>query len=1267
MNRIFLVLLVATFGVNAQNVSFSLDWKAPKVLTGSDFTFSVPNFSGASYKNAFSVVPEYCKMVETNSWQINNVVLSNISTASLSDAEQKLMKNHEVGAEFEVIYNVTGKESRPYASFCVTAIRKNETTGQYEKLLGANIIWNNTIEDAMNKTQTFTGTSVLAKGDWYKVSVAKDGIYKITPAFLQEIGLGSNISIQNIGVFGNGIGELPEANAAFRYDDLQENGIFVSDQNGDGIFNGSDFLLFYGRGSKRWVYNETTGFYGHRNQHYSDKNYYFITSNQGTSKGIGQVTYNPNTATHIITDFDDYKFIELDKINLLGTGRRWFGDLFDFKLSYNYNFTFPNINLNEPVKIYTVAIARSLSSNTTMSVNNAGNLISSFSFPAVSTGTGANFVSEKKERGQFTANGSNIPITVNYNNNINPSAIAWLDYIELVAKRNLVFGGNSLFFRNVKSLGTGNVAEYNISNMSANAQVWDVTDYINPAKVNFTLQGSNAKFKAPANTLREFVVVAGINFAPPEKVGRIANQNLHGLAAADMIIITHKDFANQAERLAKFHRDFDNMRVAVVEINDIYNEYSSGGQDITAIRDFMRNLKEKAIVPKDEPQYLLLFGDASYDYKGAIDPNHNFIPIFESKSSFSLYISYSTDDYYSFLDISEGVNLRTEIADLSIGRFVVKTPAEAKVAVDKAIYYVTDSNSYGSWRNNLLFITDDVDANWEMILTTSPEGQTRKIEKKYPAFNIQKIYSDAYVQKSSAGSQRYPEARSEMFRKVESGNLMTLYVGHGGEVGWATERILQLDDVNSWKNKENMPVFVTITCEFSRLDDPKRVSAGEQLFLNANGGAVSLISTTRTVFVGPALAVNNALLDTIFGRVDGKYQRMGDIVRSTKNQVFADERLKFCLLGDPALKMAIPEYKVVNTKINGKPVGNANDTIKALSLIKLSGEVRDQQGNKMTGFNGRVEPQIFDKSVNKQTLMNDGAGSVIKYKQYENVIYRGAASVTNGEFEFEFVVPLDISYNLDFGKLNYYVDDKLEDGHGSYKGVYVGGLNTGAAIDKIGPDIKLFINDPSFVSGGITDKNPVIYVEVFDSSGVNTLGNSIGHDITAVLDDNTNNTLVLNDFYDADLNSYQSGKIKYPMFDIKPGEHKLQLRVWDVYNNPSESVINFIVSESKDLALSHVLNWPNPFTTYTEFQFEHNRAAEPLDVQVQIFSVSGQIIKTINQRIQATGNRVTGIAWNGLDEYGDPIAKGVYVYKLKVKSSLDNSYAEKIEKLVILR
>ena len=880
MKRVFLLLLIAAYSVKGQEIS--IRWNGPTTNVINEQSFAVLNFEGASYVNGDNPIPDYCLREKLSTWNIKNIRLTNIIVEKVSSNELSILNRVDVETRFVINGGVSGDNGYPYLSICVVPVRYNEANRSYEKLVSANVEWDLNSESFSMKTNAFGSNSVLASGSWYKMSVSNDGLYKITPAYVQEVGLGTGIQISRLAVFGNGMGELPERNNRFRYDDLQENGSFVFDQNQDGIFNGSDYLLFYGKSSKQWQYNYDSDRFDHLNNNYSESNFYFLTTTEGSGKRVGNVSYNPGVPTHNVTSFDDHQFYELDKTNLLGTGRRWFGELFDFSLSYNFNFSFPNIDVNEPVKLFTRAVARSSSSSTRMRVSTGGIVVSDFSFGAIA---GSGYVSESSDRAQFLPTSPNVALTVSYNNNVNPSSIAWLDYIEIVARRNLTYINGALFFRDSKSVGPNNVAEFRISNFPSSAQVWDVTNHLLPELVTPTIQANEAVFKAPADTLREFVVLNGSSFGEPGKVGPVANQDLHGMDPVDFVIISHKNFLADANRLAEFHRVNDNYRVAVVELSTVYNEFSSGAQDITAIKDLMRNLFEKAQTPEDKPRYLLLFGDASYDYKNRIDPNHNFVPVYQSPSSFSYNSSFSTDDYFGFLDPSEGGSLQSESLDLSIGRFPVKTVNEARVAVDKVISYATDTETYGSWRNDVLIVTDDMDASWEKMLTESPEAKSRQLEKRFPALNFQKIYTDAYIQSSSAGSQRYPEARQELFRKANAGNLMTLYVGHGGEVGWATERILQLEDINAWDNMKNMPVFVTITCEFSRLDDPKRVSAGEQLFNNTKGGTIALFSTTRAVGAQSALNLNNIFLDTVFTRgLDGAYQKMGDVIKNTKNQ-----------------------------------------------------------------------------------------------------------------------------------------------------------------------------------------------------------------------------------------------------------------------------------------------------------------------------------------------------------------------------------------------
>ena len=433
-----------------------------------------------------------------------------------------------------------------------------------------------------------------------------------------------------------------------------------------------------------------------------------------------------------------------------------------------------------------------------------------------------------------------------------------------------------------------------------------------------------------------------------------------------------------------------------------------------------------------------------------------------------------------------------------------------------------------------------------------------------------------------------------------------------------------------------------------------------------------MLSTTRVVGVQGAVDLNEAIFDTILARPNNMPQTLGQIIKAAKNDPFVigrDTKTKFSLIGDPALRLAVPYYDVNTTTINGKPVNSAlQDTAKALSLVEITGEVADLNGAKLSDFNGILNVSVFDKVTQRQTLVNDGVGTPVSFKDQNSLIYRGKVQVSNGDFSFDFRVPLGINYQFGNGRISYYAFDAQErDASGFYDSIVVGGYNENAPVDNVGPEIELFMNDASFVRGGITGESPFIYARLADSAGINTVGNGVGQDLRAVLNNKTDQPYILNEFYEADLNSYRSGELRYQLFDLEPGDYTIDLRAFDIYNNPTEVSTDFIVAASAELALKRVLNYPNPFTSYTEFQFEHNRANQNLEVQVQIFTVSGKLVKTINQEINSLGNRVTGIKWDGLDDYGDKIGKGVYIYRLKVRSQLDNSQADEYEKLVILR
>ncbi|MCC7050153.1 MAG: type IX secretion system sortase PorU, partial [Bacteroidia bacterium] len=847
--------------------------------------------------------------------------------------------------------------------------------------------------------------------------------------------------------------------------------------------------------------------------------------------------------------------------------------------------------------------------------------------------------------------------------------------------------GYQLLFRNFSAVGMGNIAEYNLGNYSPAYSVWDITYPTNAAQVNGQVNGNFLIFKSANDSIREFISFhKNTGFLKPVFSKKIINQNLHALPQADYLIVTHPKFLQQANELAALHKEVDSLSINVVTTEQVYNEFSSGMCDATAIKDFVKMFYDRATSPNELPKYLLLYGDGSYDNKNGAPSNTNFIPTYQSENSLKPTESYVSEDYFGLLDDSEGDAI-TDVLDIGIGRLPVKNVSEAQGVLNKLKTYLKPTssqnavntgpsccaesssinNGLGDWRNTICFIADDQDG---AVHASQADAIATLVDTNFKVINLEKIYIDAYKQEVSAGGQRYPDVNDAINRRMERGALIINYTGHGGETGWAEERILDVPMIQSWTNVNTLPLFVTATCEFSRFDDPGRTSAGEMVLLNDKGGGIGLLTTTRLVYSNPNYVLNVNFFNHVFDTLsNGKMARLGDIIRLTKKSSAASvNNRNFTLLGDPAIRLAYPRNKVYTNAINHIAITNFTDTVKGLSKVTVTGYVGDNNGVKKSDFNGVLFPTVFDKKAIYSTLSNDGPAISprMDFKLQKNVVYRGRVSVVNGDFEFSFIVPKDIAYNIDYGKISYYAENGKTDANGFEKRFLIGGFNDKAPPDNTGPNIGLFMNDEKFISGGLTNTTPSIFAKLFDENGINTVGNGIGHDLTAVLDANTEKTIVLNDYYQAETNSYQKGNVRYKLNNLSEGKHTVKFKAWDVYNNSNETTIDFIVAKDEKLALSHVLNYPNPFTTHTQFFFEHNKPCSYLAITIQVFTVSGKLIKTIETNMFNNSYRSEGIEWNGRDDFGDKLARGVYIYKINVRAS-DGSYADKIEKLVILQ
>jgi hypothetical protein len=1200
-------------------------------------------FDGATYGAEPNQVPWFYEAfaVYDQNLQLTPLVDS-LVVEPLTPDFLRLLNGFKPDTVFQTRLNIGKARNDILSGIHILPLRTNPQTGMIERLLSFRL--NVELELSPFVLQLdqkqFIENSVLSTGNWFKFKSNQTGVHRITYSDLQQMGLNpGSVDPRNIRIYGNGGGILPESNAAFRHEDLVENPIIVFGE-GDGSFDLNDEIVFYGRGPVTWQYNELTQYFEHQNNFYDDYTYFFLTTDLGPGKRMQAMSPPSAEPTNIITDFLDYQVYEKDIYNLINMGRTWYGDIFDFNLLQQFDFTFMDIITSKPVFVKSEVASRNLNPAGFQWLYN-DQPQATISFGMVSQ-TGYEFAKAGIAQFELSPDTENITISLKYNRTASTSR-GWLDYISVNAWRQLRFGGQQLLFRNPEAIGGNKVNEYRLANAPQQLTVWDVTDPVNPLLVNTTQSANTKSWRSQGEVLREYLAFDGSSYYPIEFVEQLPNQNLHALRNIDYLILTTDEFMVEAERLANIHRNQSNFTVFVTTPQKVYNEFSSGGQDISAIRDFVRRLYQSSD-PGKQIRYLLLFGDASFDYKDRIGGNTNFVPTWQSMSSLHTVWSIATDDFYGYLDDGEGGGA-ANLLDIGIGRLPVATAEQAAQMVDKVLSYLRkDIKTMKPWRTFVSFVADDDDGNLHL---SDAETLSQLLDSAYPALNIDKIYLDAYEQIATSAGQRAPQVNEAITRRIEKGSLIINYSGHGGEVGWGSEQFLQIADINTWRNTDKLPVFITATCEFSRYDDAERTSAGELVILNPFGGAIAMFTTARATFASANLALNKAVFNNnMFQKVNGEYPRFGDIIRNAKLNGNANDR-KFVLLGDPALQMAYPTEQVVTTHINGRAVGSRQDTIRGLDMVTIAGQITDDEGNLHSGFNGVVYPTVFDKKSELVTK-GDEDGFEQAFTMRRSVIYQGKASVVNGHFEFSFLVPRDIAYNYGPGRISYYATNYELDALGFYEGILIGGFNENAVADERGPEIRLFMNDTTFKSGDITDERPVMLALVSDESGINTTGAGIGHDIVATITGETELSAIVNDFYSADLDKSTSGTIAYPFFGLNEGPHNLRLKVWDVFNNSNQADIDFVVVNSAQMAIDQLMNYPNPFNFETFFIFEHNQAGRALEVEIQIFNLNGKLVHSLFEKITPESYRSTPIRWDASSNSGYKITGGLYVYRLLV-------------------
>ena len=1101
------------------------------------------------------------------------------------------------------------------------------------------------------------GNSLLSEGTWYKMSISSTGMYKLTYSDLSAMGVDVNsINPRNIRLFHNGGGVLPKINKDYYPDDLYEIPVYVAGEE-DGVFNQDDYIIFYARGPVVWKYNKTQKYYNHVKNPYTDYTYVFMTIGDVAGRRIQVADVPDGNVTSRVNEFIDYKVKDEDETNINNMGCTWFFDKFDITVQRNYEFSFNDLNTSKEARMR-VSMASKNNSSASMALKYNNKLLYNKSFQNSTTYIYASW--DTACFAKFAVTGSPITINATYNRTAT-SSVAWMDYISINVWRNLVMSGDVMPFRNPECDVTTAVYEYKLQNASNSIKVWNVTDPINPTVMQTSLSSSILTFKVNGDVNNQFVAFKGNDFDKPAFEGVVANQNLHAKKDIDYLIITNPKFQTQAERLREIHAQLDDYVIDIVQPQYIYNEFSCGAQDIAGIRNFIKMLYKNS---SDEHRlkYVLLFGDASYNYK---DPEVCFIPTWESFNSCVITSSVVTDDFYVCLDDTEGnMENNTSIIDLPVGRMPVSTTEQADDVLDKIEAYIAkDVKSMSNWRKVITLICDDESTDF----IRNSERIADSLEYWGGDVIVDKIYLDAYNQVATSSGQRCPEINEAITNRIEKGTLVVNYNGHGGEVGWGDERILTIEDINSWDNLPMLPLFMTATCEFSRYDDHTRTSAGEIVFMSKRGGAIAMITTARTT--SNSGEILKRTYRKMFQLKNGEYPTMGDIFYNTKQDNINNTKV-FVLFGDPALRLAYPKNNVVLTKINGKPVSSpadticANDTLKALSTIELCGEVRDNFGELMTDFNGIVQVSVYDKE-NTYRTKGDKDWPKVSFKLRNSVLFDGKASVESGMFTVKFTVPKDINYSFGKGLISLYATDYITDANGSYGNVIVGGYDNTAIPDVDGPEARAFIDDTLFVNGGLTNENPLFYAFIRDKNGINTTGIGIGHDITVTITGATNKSYTLNSYYDAPANQNDYGTIAYHLYGLNEGDHHLVFKVWDIYNNSTSVSLDFTVVKSGNMTVENVFNAPNPMTTYTNFMFEHNQKGD-VDITINIYNINGQLVKTITDSRCGTSTRIEPIYWDGRADNGMTLPSGVYVYNV-IMTNTNNETQSGYSKLVIAR
>ena len=1100
----------------------------------------------------------------------------------------------------------------------------------------------------------YADSSVLATGRWVKIRVSENGVYKITNSELSRMGFSNPSKVR---LFGYGGHLLPETKLTDIADDLQEVPLW---RNNTGV-------LFYANGTIKWKY--ASGEFTHEQNHYSQYSYYFLNQTEGAEPMAFPSTKSTATPSLTFTTYPEHALYERDESSLCTFGRTLL-ESYDFSNGRSRQYSIPLPGVTTGRIRYAVSFGSNATAASTLSISADGTTLGTLNIPQASS----------IEKGKIVSGGYNgnykgsEKTTVTLRHNVSTSSTnGHLDYIRVTYTRSLALSGSQTLFRGNSSSGNAN---FKIATSKPDTKVWRVTKPAETTEYQGAYSDGCYTVTAPASFNEEYVAVdVNGSFPSVEVVGAIPNQNLHATEATDMVIIVpaNRLFTVQAERLAEMHRTMDGLRVKVVTADEVYNEFSSGTPDATAYRRFMKMLYDRAATTDDAPKYLLLMGDAFSDnrlitYKGL--KQEDFLLCFPSRNSVSTTESYVLEDYFGFLDDNEGQNFTSDKVDIGIGRIPAQSLTVLTPVIDKIIRYAQNKEA-GAWQNNIVLLADDGDDRNPNSHMRDAENIASLVSENFPSFMLRRIYWDDYPVVTLATGNTYPAVTAAIKEQLAEGALIMNYSGHGSSNLLSHEMAWKASDMAGCTSTR-LPLWVTASCDISPFDIGDG-SIGEEAILNPTSGAVAMFSTTRTVYQTHNSMINRQFMRNVLSRNSkGKVVTIGEAVRQSKVNLIAgssdltENKLQYILLGDPALKLNLPEYKAVVDRFGGDDTENTAK-VGAGSKITITGHIEDINGNPATSFNGVVSPTMFDYEQEVKTKDNTGLGT-FTYNAHTNKLYSGSDSVTNGSFSLTIPVPMDISYSDESGLLNLYAvtHDRSASAQGRYDNFIIGGTSADITDDKRGPEIKLYLNSRSFIDGDDVNATPCLFVELRDANGINTVGSGIGHDIVAIVDNKAEYTYNLNNAFTPAVGDYTSGTIAFPLGALPAGKHTLMLRAWDILNNSATATVSFNVVPDLAPEFIELAATPNPVHRgeSVTFALTHNRPQSEITVTLEVFNYQGQPLWSNTETTVCDGTTYT-YTWNATGAAGQPLPTGIYLYRATI-SAAGSSQQTKTRKIIIL-